>query len=149
MLFFVVLWFFFQNQLFGKILSGVTSECQTDRIQISPDILSGLIWVQSSCCEQTTLSRQYVITLACWESVNLFSKINSVDGTISVKQFCLTWSGSCTDPERWTGVQDPPLKNHKNIGFLSNTGPDPLKNHKATKPAFNFRPSLAHQQNAI
>ena len=29
------------------------------------------------------------------------------------------------------------LKNHKNIGFLSNTGPDPLKNHKATKPAFN------------
>ena len=27
-----------------------------------------------------------------------------------------------------------PLKNHKNIGFLSNTGPDPLKNHKATKP---------------
>ena len=23
------------------------------------------------------------------------------------------------------------LKNHKNIGFLSNTGPDPLKNHKA------------------
>ena len=29
------------------------------------------------------------------------------------------------------------LKNYKNIGFLSNTGPDPLKNHKATKPAFN------------
>ena len=24
----------------------------------------------------------------------------------------------------------PPLKNHKNIGFLSNTGPDPLKIHK-------------------
>ena len=23
----------------------------------------------------------------------------------------------------------PPVKNHKNIGFLSNTGPDPLKNH--------------------
>ena len=23
---------------------------------------------------------------------------------------------------------DPPLKNHKNIGFSSNTGPDPLKN---------------------
>ena len=25
-----------------------------------------------------------------------------------------------------------PLKNHNNIGFLNNTGPDPLKNHKAT-----------------
>ena len=28
----------------------------------------------------------------------------------------------------------PPLKNHKNIGFISNIGPDPLKNHKATNP---------------
>ena len=27
----------------------------------------------------------------------------------------------------------PPLKNHKNIGFLCNTAPNPLKNHKATK----------------
>ena len=26
----------------------------------------------------------------------------------------------------------PPLKNHKKIGFLSNTGEDSLKNHKAT-----------------
>ena len=41
------------------------------------------------------------------------------------------------------GGSDPllPLKNHKNIGLLSNTGPDPLKNHKATKPAFNVGPS--------
>ena len=30
----------------------------------------------------------------------------------------------------------PLKKNHKNIGFLSNTGPDLMKNHKATKPAF-------------
>ena len=28
------------------------------------------------------------------------------------------------------GVRTPPLKNHKNIGFLSNTDLDPLKNHK-------------------
>ena len=35
---------------------------------------------------------------------------------------------ACADPE----------------GFLSNTGPDPLKNHKATKPAFNVGPSSAH-----
>ena len=32
------------------------------------------------------------------------------------------------------------LKNHKNIGFLSNTCPDFLKSHKATKPAFNVGP---------
>ena len=41
------------------------------------------------------------------------------------------------------------LKNHKNKGFLSNTGPDPLKNHKATKPAFNVVPSSARQRIAI
>ena len=39
-----------------------------------------------------------------------------------------------------------PLKNHKSIGFLSNTDPDPLKNHKAAKPAFNNGPSLARQR---
>ena len=50
---------------------------------------------------------------------------------------------SCVDSDGGTG------KNHKNIVFLSNTGPDPLKNHKATKPAFNVGPSWAHQRNAI
>ena len=30
-----------------------------------------------------------------------------------------------------------PLKNHKTIGFSSNTGTDPLKNHKVIKPALN------------
>ena len=38
----------------------------------------------------------------------------------------------------------PPLKIHKNIMFLSNTGPDSLKSHKDTKPAFNIGPSLAN-----
>ena len=42
-----------------------------------------------------------------------------------------------------------PLNNHKAKGFLSNTGLDPLENHKATKPAFNVmaiigRPSKRH-----
>ena len=44
---------------------------------------------------------------------------------------------------------DPPLKNHKNIGFLSNSGPDPQKNFEATEPAFNVGPSSARQRNAI
>ena len=39
--------FFFQNHLFRKNLSGIPSECQTVWIQIRPDILSGLIRVQS------------------------------------------------------------------------------------------------------
>ena len=71
-------------------------------------------------------------------------KVTSTRNTIK-------WFSSCADPEGRTGGPDPPppLKNHKNIGFLSNTGPDPLKNHKATKPAFNVRPSSARQRNAI
>ena len=40
-----------------------------------------------------------------------------------------------------------PIENHKNVGILSNTGPDLLKNHKATKPAFNVGPPSA-QRNA-
>ena len=41
------------------------------------------------------------------------------------------------------GAVVPP--NHKNKGFLSNTGLNPLKtyDHKATKPAFNVGPSSA------
>ena len=40
---------FFQNQLFQKIISGIPSECQTVWIQIRPDILLILIWVQTVC----------------------------------------------------------------------------------------------------
>ena len=47
------------------------------------------------------------------------------------------------------GFGPPSPENHKNIGFLCNTGPDPLKNHKATKPAFNEGPTSARQRNAI
>ena len=39
-------------------------------------------------------------------------------------------------------------KNHKNVGFPRKTCPDPLKNHKATKPAFNGT-SSTRQRNAI
>ena len=48
----------------------------------------------------------------------------------------------------WT-PPPPPQKITKNIGFLCNTCPDYLKNHKATKPAFNVGPSSARQRNAI
>ena len=51
--------------------------------------------------------------------------------------------GGAGDPD-----PPPPLKNHKNIGFLG-TAPDPLKNYKATKPAFNVGPTTARQRNAI
>ena len=54
---------------------------------------------------------------------------------------------SCVDPEEGgQGVRNPPpLKNYKNIGFLSNTGLEPLENHNATKPAINTGPSSVSQ----
>ena len=42
-----------------------------------------------------------------------------------------------------------PLKNHKNIGFLSNTGSDLLNKCNATKSAFNVGPTSARQRNTI
>ena len=58
---------------------------------------------------------------------------------------------SCSDPEGGgPGSPEPPLeKNHKAIEFVSNTGPDPLENYKATKPAVNVQPLSASQGNAI
>ena len=46
-----------------------------------------------------------------------------------VYSHCKTLKQSaCADPKGGgTGGPPPPLKNHKNIGFLSNTGLDPLK----------------------
>ena len=41
---------------------------------------------------------------------------------------------TCADPEEGRGDMTHPPNNHKK-GFLSNTGQDPLKNHKTTKPA--------------
>ena len=55
---------------------------------------------------------------------------------------------SYADPEGGQGVRTP-LENNKNIGFLSNTGPDPPKNHKAINSAFNVGPSSARQRHAI
>ena len=52
---------------------------------------------------------------------------------------------TCADPEGRTGGSGPPPEKSQNIRFLINTGLDSLKNHIATKLAFNAGPSLAHQ----
>ena len=47
----------------------------------------------------------------------------------------------CADPEGEQGVRTPPpLKNHRNIGFLSKTGLDSKENSKATELAFYAGP---------
>ena len=44
------------------------------------------------------------------------------------------------------GPDPPPLKKHTNLRFVSNSGPDPLKNHEATEPAFSVGPLSARQR---
>ena len=59
---------------------------------------------------------------------------------------------SCADPEEGTGGRTrlhPPWKITKTIVFLSNSGPDPLQNHKATKPAFNVWPLSAASETPL
>ena len=53
---------FFQNHLYRNILSGIPSDCQTVWVQIRPDNLSGLIWVQTVCkgFQRTTLVDKYI-----------------------------------------------------------------------------------------
>ena len=40
---------------------------------------------------------------------------------------CIHYPVPCADLEGGQGIRTPILKNHKNIEFLSNTGPDPLE----------------------
>ena len=40
---------FFKNLLFQKTISGIPSVCENIWIQIRPDVMSRLIWVQTVC----------------------------------------------------------------------------------------------------
>ena len=48
---------------------------------------------------------------------------------------CLCYSVPHVRIQRGGGQGSGPPEKSQNIGFLSTTGPDPLKNHKASKPA--------------
>ena len=54
----------------------------------------------------------------------------------------LAWA----DPEGRDRGSGPLPQRSQKIGFLSNTGPDPRKNRKATRPKFNVRPSSERQR---
>ena len=62
---FLLITYFFQNQLFGKTLSGIPLECQRVWIQIRTDILLGLIWVETVCKrdQQRTLVGEELIKI--------------------------------------------------------------------------------------
>ena len=85
---------FFQNQLFRIILSGIPSECQTVWIQIKPDIMSGLIWIQTVCKGyQQTILVSHLLDTSQKSNTGMYfdcSEINpySANHDCSRLQFC-------------------------------------------------------------
>ena len=67
--FFCHLQIFVHNKVFRKILSGMPSQCQTVWIQIRPDKLSGLIWVQTVC-------KSYLQTRQVGKELKRLQKLN-------------------------------------------------------------------------
>ena len=91
--FFLEIFFFFKKK--KKNLLGIPSECQTIWIKIRPDVLSGLIWVQSVCkgYQQTTIvatsgERINQILVLSWFMQHLRTVwlFHSIYGAISLEQ---------------------------------------------------------------
>ena len=82
--------------------------------------------------------------------LNFLTCISTTFSKQAVKALVRLCVCACVDPEGGRGsVPPPPPKNHKTIGFPSNSRPNPLKNLKVPKPAFNVGSSLVRQRNAI
>ena len=86
---------FFQNYFFRKILSGISSECQTVWIHIRPDVTSGLIWFQTACKghQQTTVWSLVGKELQVPKILKKITKVESVinpykEATFAADKFC-------------------------------------------------------------
>ena len=103
--------------------------CQMVWIQI---VISIQIWVLTACkgYQKTTKDRR--------RQGRVKTPINGHYSSTIVSVWADAEGGGARDPN----PPPPHCKTEKNIGFR-NTGPVPLKNHKATKPAFNIGPSSA------
>ena len=99
--FFCRLLTFSKITFFLKILSGVPSECQTVWILIRPDVLSGLIWVQTVCkgyqqtilftifasCKSTFLKNSFRSTIRVSKSLDP-DQARRLSGLIWVQTVC-------------------------------------------------------------
>ena len=83
------------------------------RMRAYPPEPSLLVYTKNGCRGRLRSNS----TCVCWSSFSSFLRICHV----RIKR--RGWGAGGSDPP-------PPLKNHKNIGFLSNTDPDPLKTTK-------------------
>ena len=89
-----------------------------------------VVWWWGYCCSQKLVLYNFLVTVKATALIFI--------------------SGPCADREGGGGAGVlTPSEKAQNTGFLSKTGPDRVKNHKATKPAFNVGPSSARKRNAI
>ena len=93
MLFCRLLIFFFKINFLEKIPSGIAPECQTVWIQIRPDILLCLIWVQTVCkCYQQTTLVSKDLMLILFLMVQNFAKLNNICTHIGMRTQNLLFS---------------------------------------------------------
>ena len=134
--------FAFYYRLSGVILVHITLEKKEMMI-------TRCINVMGRACITTIVSDLWVIAIPSDDviTINSISKVT----TWNLDDWYLD---TCAHPEVGGGSWLPPppnthKKNHWAMRFFSNTGPDPLEKHRATKPAINVGPSSARQRIAI
>ena len=84
----ISVYFMSPNQLFSKFRSGIASEYETVLIQIRPDVLSGLIWLQNVLQNLSAddTSSQRVIYSVPYNLQEIFRRRSMfIFGTIQVK----------------------------------------------------------------
>ena len=86
-----------------------------------------------------SLWRHHIVSL-CKTGFTLFSTGSTQETSNMAENFLTGMGGSRGGGGRRQVVRTTPERSQKN-GFLSKTGPDPLKNRKTTRPEFNVRPS--------
>ena len=110
----------------------MNDHCNPCRLETPKQVLFQTVKTQMKCCR-----KQDKCVIGGDEIGNDVDLIKPWPG---LPLFALAYMSNMVRHVRIQTGSGPPLKNHKNKGFLSNSGPDLLKNYEATKPAFNVGP---------
>ena len=86
----LVCFLIFSKLTFSKNVSGIRSECQIVWIQIRPDVVSGLIWIQTVCkgYQPTTLTdKELTLKTSITKNVvnSLFNNVHKVSRRLPVR----------------------------------------------------------------
>ena len=103
---------------------------------------------------RTVLYQNQCYKVVCYKGTTLKVIACLLDTALSLEDLkAIIMKLLCKDPEEGTGGPDSappnPRENQTAIGFLSNTAPEHVENHKATKPAFNNGPLSVSQRTAF